>query len=117
MIWFGLGKKNPKFFPKDCGPFVINAGAIAQEIDEFGELVLDINSTPNVVAGPTDQLILVAVKDLDSGGIVGDGSGDEDADGLIDAIEALSVGTDPCNPDTDGDGLLDGADPNPLTFN
>ncbi len=36
---------------------------------------------------------------------------DSDADGLTDAQEA-ELGTDPLNPDTDGDGLLDGAEVN-----
>jgi len=35
------------------------------------------------------------------------GAGDTDGDGLDDAAEA-GAGTDPANPDTDGDGLLDG---------
>jgi hypothetical protein len=38
---------------------------------------------------------------------------DSDADGLTDEQE-LALKTDPLNPDTDGDGLLDGSDPNPL---
>ena len=33
-----------------------------------------------------------------------------DADGALDHDEACDLGTDPCNPDTDGDGVLDGAD-------
>jgi len=40
-------------------------------------------------------------------------SSDKDADGLSDAAEAL-LGTDPTNIDTDGDGLRDGNDPEPL---
>ena len=32
---------------------------------------------------------------------------DTDGDGLFDFEEVRSLGTDPCNPDTDGDGLLD----------
>jgi len=42
---------------------------------------------------------------------------DTDDDGLSDleeAVAGLRGGTDPNNPDTDGDGLLDGSDPNPL---
>jgi PKD repeat protein len=39
---------------------------------------------------------------------------DADADGLTEDEERLH-GTDPTRPDTDGDGLLDGADPNPTT--
>lgn len=38
---------------------------------------------------------------------------DSDKDGLKDAQEEL-LGTDPKNPDTDGDGLIDSKDPNPL---
>jgi hypothetical protein len=41
---------------------------------------------------------------------------DRDGDGLSDAQEAL-FGTDPDNPDTDGDGILDGEDPQPLPTN
>ena len=38
---------------------------------------------------------------------------DSDNDGLLDGAE-LQLGTDPQNPDTDGDGILDGVDPTPL---
>jgi len=38
---------------------------------------------------------------------------DSDNDGLLDGAE-LQLGTDPLNPDTDGDGILDGVDPTPL---
>ena len=40
-------------------------------------------------------------------------SNDADSDGLTDDEEAVA-GTDPLNPDTDGDGILDGVDPTPL---
>jgi hypothetical protein len=40
---------------------------------------------------------------------------DTDNDGLSDAEESFLL-TDPRNPDTDGDGLLDGNDPTPLRF-
>jgi lysophospholipase L1-like esterase len=39
---------------------------------------------------------------------------DRDHDGLYDIFEKSKFGTDPLNPDTDGDGLLDGSDPDPL---
>ena len=42
----------------------------------------------------------------------GDAEDDEDGDGLSWA-EEVELRTDACDPDTDGDGLLDGADPNP----
>ena len=40
------------------------------------------------------------------------GTSDKDTDGLSNVDEYLA-GTDPNDPDTDGDGLLDGSDPNP----
>ena len=39
---------------------------------------------------------------------------DRDSDGLYDLFETSKFGTDPFNPDTDGDGQLDGIDPYPL---
>lgn len=39
---------------------------------------------------------------------------DRDKDGLYDLYERRRFGTDPQNPDTDGDGLFDGLDPDPL---
>jgi hypothetical protein len=38
---------------------------------------------------------------------------DSDSDGLFDLYERVKFGTDPANPDTDGDGLSDGIDPSP----
>jgi hypothetical protein len=35
---------------------------------------------------------------------------DNDKDGLYDIFEATRFGTDPTNPDTDNDGILDGAE-------
>jgi len=39
---------------------------------------------------------------------------DQDKDGLYDIFERARFGTDPTNPDTDGDGLKDGSDPSPV---
>ena len=39
---------------------------------------------------------------------------DQDKDGLYDIFERSRFGTDPTNPDTDGDGLKDGDDPSPV---
>jgi len=39
---------------------------------------------------------------------------DRDTDGLYDGFERTRFGTNPLNPDTDGDGLVDGEDPKPL---
>lgn len=92
-----------------CGTLTLNDGAVAFEIDESGEIVLDpATGEPVVVAGPTDPLRLVVVADLDGDGVVPDGSGDEDGDGLTDADEALNLGTDPCLVDTDSDSVNDG---------
>ncbi len=113
-----------KFKPTSCGKLTINDGAQAFEADGQGNLVLrlggvpggaiDPNGEPVPIGDPSNSLMLVAVDDLNGGGLVGDGSGDEDGDGLTDADEAFNVGTNPCDPDTDGDGVLDGADQCPL---
>ena len=47
--------------------------------------------------------------DIDGDGAGNECDADDDGDGLDDTVEA-DHGTDPSNPDTDGDGLLDGAD-------
>jgi len=39
---------------------------------------------------------------------------DSDGDSLADGVEVGSIGTSPCHVDTDGDGVPDGFDPNPL---
>jgi hypothetical protein len=99
-----------KYAPTSCGKLFLNEdGAEVYEIDPItGEPLVDPETgellPPIMVSNP---LVLVAVKDLDGNGIVGDGSGDEDGDGLTDADEVLVYGTDPCNADTDGDGLSD----------
>lgn len=51
--------------------------------------------------------IAKAENDLDYGGQV---VVDSDLDGLTDQAEAQIYGTDPADPDTDGDGILDGAE-------
>lgn len=117
----GHGKRGIDFFsPTSCGKLTLNDGAVAFEFDpQTGEIVLDQDGNPVIVQingqdAITDSLMLVAVEDLNGGGLVGDGSGDEDGDGLTDADEAFNVGTDPCNPDTDGDGVPDNLDQCPL---
>lgn len=105
-----------RFAPTSCGAFSLNDGARVFAVDEFGEPFRD-GSTGEFLPPlfESEPLLLVAVEDLNGGGIVGDGSGDEDGDGLTDAHEALVIGTDPCDADTDGDGVEDGADQCPLT--
>ena len=97
----GGGHMVPLFAPTSCGKLSLNDGAVAFELDEFGEILIDQAGNPVIVQiddedAVTDPLMLVAVKDLDGFGIVGDGSGDEDGDGMTDAVEALNFGTDPC---------------------
>ena len=112
------GKNNIKFAPTSCGPLYLNEdGAAAYEVDpETGEPLRDLETgekLPSILV--SNPLCLAAVGDVDGDGvIVRDGSGDEDGDGLTDFAEACLLGTDPCNPDTDGDGVPDGVDPDPL---
>gem|GEM_PF-3565842 len=47
---------------------------------------------------------------------IGQGTKDSDSDGLCDRCET-AIGTDPNNPDTDGDGIIDSLDAEPLKFN
>jgi Tol biopolymer transport system component len=60
----------------------------------------------NLDPAGADGLVDVYVKDLVS-------PADTDGDGLPDVGE-VEIGTDPFDPDTDGDGVADGADPDPL---
>ena len=109
-------KGGPKFRPTSCGPLVLNDGALVFEIDpSTGEPKRDPTGEVLPPIFESDPLLLVAVKDLDGGGLVGDGSGDVDGDTLTDLDEVSGeVVTDPCNPDTDGDGVNDDLDSDPL---
>ena len=108
-------RRNGKFSPTSCGALYLNKGAEAFEIDPVTlEPKVDQfdDRLPPILE--SNQLCLVAVSDLNGSGIVADGSGDEDVDGLTDIAEACEIGTDPCVDDTDGDGVLDGFDACPL---
>ena len=104
----------PKFAPTSCGLLLLNDGAIAFEYDPIEEEIVLEFDNPIIVAGPTDPLKLVAVKDLDGGGVNPDGTGDEDGDTLTDADEVLIHGTSPCDADSDGDGCDDNLDTDPV---
>ena len=72
-----------------------------------------------VVDSPISTVQTVSVKrfadlDTDHDGIGNLIDTDDDGDGLSD-IEEKRLGTDPLNPDTDGDGIPDGKDPHPLS--
>ncbi len=100
-----------KFAPTSCGPLLMNDGARVFELDPAtGEPLRDPGTgevLPPILE--SNQLCLAAVEDLDGvAGVIPDGSGDEDTDGLSDLEEACTIGTDPCDFDTDGDTLEDG---------
>lgn len=105
-------RRNQRCRPTSCGALYLNEGAIAFEKDENGDLVLDVEGEPVVVAGPSNMICLAAVDDVnDDGEFTWDGSGDEDGDNLTDYEEACGeVRTDPCLYDTDGDGVQDDVD-------
>lgn len=110
--------RSGKFAPTSCGALYLNEdGAAAYEVDpETGKPLRDPVTgeklPPILVSNP---LCLAAVEDFNGDGVIArDGSGDEDSDGLTDFAEACEFGTSPCNPDTDGDGVDDGEDPDPL---
>ena len=101
-------RNNKKCRPTSCGALYLNNGAAAYELDpDTGEPVLDDEGNRLPPLLETNALCLVAVSDLNGGGIDYSGNGDEDGDGLLDHDEACSVGTDPCVGDSDGDGASD----------
>ena len=100
--------KHSTFHPRHCGAFSLNDAALVFAVDEFGALLEQPIFQSHV-------LLLAAVEDVNGdGNIVRDGSGDEDADGLTDFQEINDIGTNPCLTDTDGDGMPDGSDADPL---
>ena len=108
-------RNNKRCRPTSCGALYLNYGAVAFQKDENGDLVLDDEGNPIVVAGPTNGICLAAVDDIDGDGtFTWDGSGDEDGDTLLDYAEACELGTDPCLADSDGDGVNDNVDACPL---
>ena len=105
-------KKNGKYKPTFCGALYLNYGA---ELMDGSTLVATSN-----------RLVVASVFDLSNSSFPADGppepgdgvdptgAGDEDQDGASDIDEVRNLGTDPCNGDTDDDGVLDGADLCPL---
>ena len=99
--------KDDKFKPTSCGVLGINDGAHA--IDPVTEEV--IASTLGLSTVATDP------EDLDCDGLTNDeeialetdpNNPDSDADGLLDGEEVNTHGTDPLNADSDFDGVSDG---------
>ena len=79
-----------KFAPTSCGPLFLNSGPA-----EVVELVGGQPVQPTLFE--SNVLCLAAVEDLNGGGLVLDGTGDEDGDGFSDFQEACIDGTDPCD--------------------
>jgi hypothetical protein len=80
--------------------------------DPFREVIAELSTTPEGTASVPAQETTAAGGGPPEGRPSGGGkkqAGDSDRDGLPDRKEA-TMGTDPNNPDTDGDGLPDGLD-------
>lgn len=105
----GKGHKETVYAPTSCGPLYVNEGAAAYPADVNGEPLL--YEDPLWVS---NALCIAAVYDKNGEGIVPDGTGNEDGDGLLDYEEACIIGTDPCDSDSDDDGVDDGIDNCPL---
>jgi hypothetical protein len=92
-------------------------------LDSFDSGVEDTNSTISIVyygvdalgnsANKSTFLVTVDIIDTDGDGIEDFRDTDDDNDGLLD-IDEENLGTDPLNPDTDGDGYNDDIDKYPL---
>jgi hypothetical protein len=108
MAWTANLQGNPviNLSPGASQEFVvvlqIPAGATTGQVDR---LVLKATGRANGVSDSRQVLVSVfALAPIDS-----------DGDGIDDTTE-IAQGTDPRNPDTDGDGLMDSVDPRPTVF-
>lgn len=97
------------FEPHQCGRLELNWGAEAVD-PATQQPLLDADGQP-LTSG---RLFLVALRDHNGDGIIDfTGAGDEDNDGISDLAEA-KMGSDPCNVDSDGDGIGDQVDSDPV---
>lgn len=78
-------------------------------------LDLKVKNSSGGFAVETTKAVRDAMKDSDVDGIADINDSDIDGDSLPNEKEK-KLGTNPNNPDTDGDGILDGVDKNPLKF-
>jgi hypothetical protein len=85
------------------GPPVLDSGLLAFTVFEESQGETDLNGDSDVGA---------AVLHLLS---PGEGAIDSDSDGLADEEEA-TIGTDPLDPDSDDDDIVDGSDPSTITI-
>jgi hypothetical protein len=94
-----------KFKPNHCGPFYLNKGVKAYDMDNPGDPIAESN-----------KLCVAAVKNPGSDR---SDTADTDGDGIPDYEEACvnSVQTNPCSADSDNDGVDDGEDNCPDTYN
>ncbi|NRD73020.1 hypothetical protein HQQ94_07155 [Shewanella sp. VB17] len=85
----------------------------------YGWNPYDANSpgeTDTDLDGLTDLTEYKAYTNIfDENNPVYDGASDDDGDTLPKGLEVFLMGTDPDNPDTDGDALRDDVDPNPVS--
>lgn len=91
----------------DSGNVFSNLIATVTNLTSFTVTGLTPNFTYcfGVRAGDTNGLFEANEVVRSAGPVTG--AGDNDADCLVNGVEVL-VGTEPCNPDTDGDGMWDG---------
>jgi hypothetical protein len=90
----------------------VNSFAAYRSKDPFRQVLAAVETTQEGTApAPTEQTTTAAGKPKGSPPAKGGkgGSVDSDSDGLPDCKERI-LGTDPNNPDSDGDGVLDGLD-------
>jgi hypothetical protein len=89
------------------GDLILGQEGTLKKVFDKGTHEINVVVTDNVGQKANDTVIITV-------GAVGTGTaGDSDSDGWNDALE-IQMGTDPHNPDTDGDGIIDSKDPNPL---
>jgi hypothetical protein len=91
---------------------VLNSNALANDITKtfpIGNHTIRIHVMDDAGNAASDEVYII-VNPLSEGNL---SAADSDKDGLTDGQERI-LGTDPSNPDTDGDGIIDSKDPNPL---
>jgi hypothetical protein len=88
----------------------VDSYAAYRSKDPFREIIAQATTTPEGTTATTPEGTSSAPAEQTTGAGGGNGRGaDSDGDGLSDRKEA-SLGQDPNNPDTDGDGIPDGLD-------